>query len=160
MFMLTRMQDSSAFADVLQNLFISNFITRRNEENAALFTAAGDLRIIALEDGDEMDSATGRAGVESLMRSIHENVAVSQFRTTGLCRTSQGVDCEWSASIRNWGFGPERRARGRLRLNFAGMSIARADFHVETALWRDLVRPEPFISCDATAQGHASGIEV
>lgn len=160
MFVVTRMQDSSAFADVLQNLFVSNFITRRNEENAALFTVAGDLRIIALEDGAQLESASARAGVESLMRSIHENVSVSQFRTTGHRRTADGVECEWSASMRNWGFGPTRQARGRLLLSFAGMSIARADFQFEVRIWSELVRPAPFSACDATAQGHALGAGV
>lgn len=126
MFIHRKTGDGSAFGYILYTEFVWSFRRRRCADLAAFFAPAGSLRLID-PSGDAIAEARGRPGIESLVRSIHENVQFLDFRTYRLCWIAGRIEYDWSAVARNWGTGPTIGTAGSVRLDLVGASIRRAD---------------------------------
>ncbi|MFN3892613.1 MAG: hypothetical protein ACK4MV_19630 [Beijerinckiaceae bacterium] len=141
MFLKRHMQDGSANGYLLHSEFLTCFRARKSDELSAYFAPAGMMRVIDARTGGVLEEANGRDGVRSLARSIHENVEFTGFETHRLRWIAGGVLYGWTATVRNWGFGPARAASGKVRLEFSGGSIRCADFRLDPDLWFELIRP-------------------
>ena len=139
---------------ILHTCFLGSLTGRRSEDLAGLFAPDGVMRIVDMDTGGTFDSACGRAGVASLARSVHENIQLADFRTSGVAWSAGALGYAWTASVRNWGSGPARRTSGRIRIAFAGEGVTRADFAMDARVWRDLVRPQARDVVRGSSTGH------
>ena len=112
------------------------------------------MRIVDMDTGGTFDKACGRAGVASLARSVHENIQLADFRTSGVAWSASALGYAWTASVRNWGSLPARRTSGRIRIAFAGEGVTRADLAMDALVWRDLVRPQARDVVRGSSTGH------
>lgn len=155
-----RDNQASKCGHVLHASFLVALTSRSNDFLASLFAADGAMRVLDRDTTEILDCACGRAGVASLVRSIHENVELTDFRTLRMSWGPGELEYAWTGVLRNWGFGPARRTSGRIRIEYAGASVIRADLSIEAGVYHDLVRPRACDADDHACPGHDFALAV
>ena len=140
MFINRNTGDGSAYGYILYSEFVWSFRRRHCADLAGFFAPAGSLRLVD-PSGAAIAEAHGRTGVESLVRSIHENVQFLDFTTYRLCWIAGRIEYDWSAVARNWGTGPAMEIGGGVHLELIGGSIQRADLTLARRTYDMLMSP-------------------
>ena len=96
-----RDNQSGECGHVLHASFLVALTSRSNDCLASLFAANGEMRIIDRDTNYTLNSASGREGVASLVRSIHENVELTDFSTLRMSWGESAFAYTWTGALRD-----------------------------------------------------------